>query len=195
MYFILIAAWLFYFFMHSFLADLKVKDFFYNSLSISHQAYRLLYNIFALGGLTALTIFSMRAADYTFQPSYLTFAIGCIMIAAGGRIMFLSAKAFDLPEFLGLKPFKESKTGAAEAGLIQTGLYRYVRHPLYSGTLLFSVGLFFIYPIIGLGIFLACMAVYIPVGIHSEEKKLIEEYGEEYLIYKKKVKSLIPGVL
>lgn len=108
--------------------------------------------------------------------------------------MYLSAKAFDLPEFLGIRPFKENKIGAAEAGLIQTGLYRYVRHPLYSGTVLLSTGIFLTLPIMALAIFLVCMAVYLPVGIYFEEKKLIADFGGEYLLYQKKVKKLIPGI-
>lgn len=76
--------------------------------------------------------------------------------------------------------------------LIITGPYSFVRHPIYSGLILIVLGtslyingiLFFIFTIIFF--FGAYYKGY------KEEKILINHFGDEYLIYKKKVKALIP---
>ncbi len=36
--------------------------------------------------------------------------------------------------------------------------------------------------------------VYLPFGIHFEEKKLRRQFGQAYLEYEKQVKRLIPGI-
>jgi len=77
--------------------------------------------------------------------------------------------------------------------LVTTGLYSMVRHPQYTGLFialfgegvvhwptLFSVGLF---PVIVLAYFLLA---------RSEEKKVIEQFGDEYLAYKSLVPMLVP---
>lgn len=84
----------------------------------------------------------------------------------------------------------------SKSGLITTGMYRIVRHPIYSGTLLLFFGLI-------LFNFSALSLLYFPVSIllywlmtYFEEKDLIRMFGEEYDLYKQKVKSrIIPFVI
>ena len=78
--------------------------------------------------------------------------------------------------------------------LQQTGLHKYVRHPLYFGTLLFVWGLFLLMPSISNLIAVVVLTIYVLIGIHLEEQKLVLEYGEEYKRYSKKVPKLIPKI-
>ena len=77
--------------------------------------------------------------------------------------------------------------------LVTSGPYRFVRHPSYSGLLLFFTGVG-----IALGDWLSVliMAVVPALGvlyrIRVEEKALIEAFGEEYQAYKGKVGGLLP---
>ncbi len=77
--------------------------------------------------------------------------------------------------------------------LVTTGLYRYVRHPQYAGLFiglfgegvvhwptLFSVGLF---PLIVLAYYLLA---------RSEEKRVLEQFGDEYRLYQQQVPMFIP---
>ncbi len=77
--------------------------------------------------------------------------------------------------------------------LITTGLYRYVRHPQYTGLFiglfgegvvhwptLFSVGLF---PLIVLAYYLLS---------RSEEKRVLAQFGDEYRLYQQQVPMFIP---
>jgi len=77
----------------------------------------------------------------------------------------------------------------------RSGLYRWVRHPAYSGSLL---------SFLAIGIvkcnWIACLAVMAPVTIailyriHVEEAALNEAFGAQYASYSQQAKRLIPGV-
>jgi len=79
--------------------------------------------------------------------------------------------------------------------LIKKGLYKFVRHPSYSGTLLSFLGF-------GLSIndWPGLIIVTLPVffsfiyRINIEEKMLLHQFGNEYAEYKKTTKRLIPKI-
>ena len=91
----------------------------------------------------------------------------------------------------GLRTFfiDEVKTGNR---LIITGIHRYVRHPLYTGTFLFIWGLFILMPLASLLISNFIITIYTLIGIRFEEEKLIKEFGLPYVEYQKRVPKLIP---
>jgi protein-S-isoprenylcysteine O-methyltransferase Ste14 len=72
------------------------------------------------------------------------------------------------------------------------GIHKYVRHPLYSGTLLFIWGLFFIFPFLNNLIAVVIITAYVVIGIKFEEKKLIKTFANGYISYMKEVPSLFP---
>ena len=77
--------------------------------------------------------------------------------------------------------------------LLETkGVHRYIRHPLYMGTLLLLWSIFLFFPL--LSNLLACgmITLYTLIGIRFEEKKLSREFGESYDIYKRTTPMLIP---
>lgn len=75
------------------------------------------------------------------------------------------------------------------------GFYRYIRHPSYAFSLLTSLGLG-LYLNNWLSLILAFSIPFIAFSyrITVEEKTLIEQFGEEYLEYRRKTKKLIPFV-
>ncbi len=80
-----------------------------------------------------------------------------------------------------------------QAHLEQTGLHKWVRHPLYTGTLLLVWCIFLWNPSLANLISAACITLYTRIGIYFEEKKLVQLFGEEYIVYASKVPMLIPG--
>ena len=64
--------------------------------------------------------------------------------------------------------------------------YKYVRHPLYLGTLLFIWGIALLWPLAIHLLTAMIITLYTLIGTKYEEKKLLEEYGEEYAAYSKK---------
>lgn len=80
--------------------------------------------------------------------------------------------------------------------LLQTGLYRYVRHPSYTGLLLALLGI-----AIKQGSWGGIVIIMVPVlaamfyRIHYEELALRKTFGAEYSAYASHTRRLIPGVM
>jgi methanethiol S-methyltransferase len=94
-------------------------------------------------------------------------------------------------ELSGIQALQKDKP-AITPTLQQSGLHKYVRHPIYFGTLLFVWGLFLLFPLLSNLIAASSLTVYVLIGIQLEEQKLFLEYGEEYEQYSKRVPKLIP---
>ncbi len=76
--------------------------------------------------------------------------------------------------------------------LAKTGLYEKVRHPQYVGFVAIMFGFLLMWPtILTIVMFPMLLFMYHRLG-KSEEKKMIEEFGQEYLDYKDKVPAYIP---
>ena len=75
-----------------------------------------------------------------------------------------------------------------------SGIHRYVRHPLYTGTIMVVWGFYFLFPYLNNLIAVILLTLYVLIGLRFEERKLIAEFGALYLDYKKMVPSLIPDV-
>jgi protein-S-isoprenylcysteine O-methyltransferase Ste14 len=78
--------------------------------------------------------------------------------------------------------------------MVSTGAFRYVRHPLYLGSILFYLGLivstaslFSFALLVGIFLFYNRLASY-------EEEWLFEEYGEDYRAYKKRTGKWVPKI-
>lgn len=80
--------------------------------------------------------------------------------------------------------------------LVQTGIYKYIRHPSYSGLILIFCGMGFYF-----SNFLSLMVLVIPIisvlfyRIFIEEKLLHQAFGKIYEEYCSKTKRLIPKVM
>jgi len=78
--------------------------------------------------------------------------------------------------------------------LIDSGVYSWVRHPMYLGILLSCLGFFFISPsLLSFGVWLAFFILYDKMTTY-EEKDLIRILGEEYVAYQKRVPKWFPRI-
>jgi protein-S-isoprenylcysteine O-methyltransferase Ste14 len=83
-----------------------------------------------------------------------------------------------------------------KSDLITSGIYGLIRHPIYSGTLIAVLGWTILFKSIISMIYFPLLCLLYIVATILEEKGLIEEYGDEYINYKKKVtKRFIPYIL
>src|SRR6185437_9755329 len=190
--FLLILLWILYYTIHSILASSSVKDFFQKKLKNTFRYYRLGYSIFATVTLILLLYF-----QYSFESPLLIRSVWIkyfsvlFLILPGLIIMFISIKKY----FMLLSGVRSIFTPVPASELKVNGIHRFVRHPLYSGTILFVWGLFFIFPFLSNLIAVVLLTLYVFIGISFEEKKLLKEFGKRYEAYILKVPMLVPRFL
>ena len=76
--------------------------------------------------------------------------------------------------------------------LITDGIFRYVRHPLYSGRILLSFGWVLILSSFYGALLMVIGAMFFLPRIRIEEDMLLKEFGDAYRDYQKTTKKLIP---
>jgi protein-S-isoprenylcysteine O-methyltransferase Ste14 len=82
-----------------------------------------------------------------------------------------------------------------EHGMVTSGLYNHVRHPMYTGGLIGTIAFSMVFR--SLLVTILDFALYFVIfrqRLLKEEEILEQEFGEDYLEYKRRTKRLIPGV-
>jgi protein-S-isoprenylcysteine O-methyltransferase Ste14 len=186
-YIYLAILWGVYFSFHSLLARQWVKQHIYEQLRVSARLYRMVYSVTALAGLLALLFYTMQlSAGRWFHPFAGIRFISLMLASWGVIIIRLCFRQYSWKQFIG---FEEEKNGARlETG----GLLKYVRHPMYAGTILIITGFWLYVPTTAMLITSIVTIVYIFVGIRLEERSLVQKFGTQYEEYKKKVPMLVP---
>ncbi len=116
------------------------------------------------------------------------FAIGALMVIAGMIVRIVS--------ILTLKQhFTYTVTKIEGHELIETGLYKYIRHPGYLGQLIIFTGV-----AVSMSNWLSMVGMFIPVflgfiyRIKVEERFMTEQLGQKYLDFQKRTKRVIPKI-
>ena len=91
------------------------------------------------------------------------------------------------------KKYWSKEKGAGK--LVTTGIYRYIRHPQYTGLLLLSLGMLIEWATLPLLVLFPVMVIMYVRLARREEKDMLGEFGEEYSAYKDRTKMFIPFVL
>ena len=76
--------------------------------------------------------------------------------------------------------------------LVTSGIYKYIRHPLYSSLFLLTWGILFKHPdwiLLNVAIF---ASVFLFLTARADEKECIKYFGENYRDYMKRTKRFIP---
>jgi protein-S-isoprenylcysteine O-methyltransferase Ste14 len=173
------------------MASLWFKKIIQKITGACYQWYRLFYSC-----LYAFLLLLLIVYQYT-QKSELLFITpllinGAAVIAAltGLWVMMLSIKRY----FFTLSGIAVLSKQQITSTPLQQGINAYIRHPLYSGTLLVIWSLFLLFPFLNNAIACTVITLYTLIGIRLEENKLILEFGDLYRIYKKNVPMLIPSL-
>ncbi|MFC2158426.1 methyltransferase family protein [Acidobacteriota bacterium] len=139
--------------------------------------------IITLGSVVTLWEFA-RGGDPELNLS-LSSILGLLFIIFALPIVFLGAGTLR-------RSYSSTLLIREDHQLIQHGIYKHVRHPIYSGTILVFLGI----PLCLASLFgFAIMALVIPLflnRIRIEEELLTEEFGAEYERYRKTSRKLIP---
>jgi methanethiol S-methyltransferase len=188
--------------LHSMLASNKAKElaagWFWGRL---RQAYRLAYNLFA--GLSFLPVLVMAVV----LPDRILYKVPLpwsVIMAAGELVataaLVIGFRQTDVGEFLGLRQltggaasrYSDGSVESSRGRLVTAGLYRYVRHPLYTAGLVF-IWLLPLMTANALAINIG-LTIYVIAGASLEERKLRSEYGQEYADYAAVTPMFIPFI-
>lgn len=113
--------------------------------------------------------------------------LGFILLIPGFILMQVAEKHLD-------KQFSTEVTLQEGHKLIQHGIYKYIRHPRYTGILVFFLGISIVFRSL-LAIFLvAALLLVFAWRIHAEEKLLHQEFGKEWEAYRASSWRMIPYV-
>jgi len=174
---------------HSIFAAKRTKMAFSRGTGREPRPYRLIYN------LASLVLFGWVMAAYRNSPLLYT-APGVwkwVLYAAQAAIaatIFRCIRQTGTGDFLGISQLRSKD--AAPRRLITSGWYARVRHPLYLYSTLFLL----LNPVMtAQWSLLALFSIaYFIVGGMIEERRLLDEFGDEYRRYRQRVPFMIPSV-
>lgn len=177
--------------LHSLLATAAAKRMAARALgSSAERFYRLTYNLVAaITLLPVLAVVGLVPGMVVYRvpaPWWIPAVVGQLGALV---ILALSLLETDVWHFLGLRQLSASQPGM-HSPLIVTGLYRWVRHPLYSASLV----VLWLSPVATVSslAFTAALTIYILIAYHFEERRLVGEFGSAYENYRRRVPALVP---
>jgi protein-S-isoprenylcysteine O-methyltransferase Ste14 len=153
------------------------------------------YRFFAWEAILAL--FLMNAGAWFYQPfswnqiiAWSLLILSLVPLVMGTRALRSRGKPAEQrkgdPSLLA---FEKTTT------LVTTGIYRFIRHPLYSSLLLLTWGIFFKSPSLS-GIILAVSATFLLIATaRADERECTQFFGPPYREYMRKTKMFIPYLL
>lgn len=151
--------------------------------------YRLGYNLFSLITFLPILALVFLLPD---QPLYSVPAPWSFLMLIGQLFAVLTLAAgllqTDVWHFLGLRQLIDHAHSPPK--LVVSGLYRWVRHPLYTAGLLFI----WLLPVMTINrlVMNTGLTLYLLIGALFEERKLLREFGEAYQEYRDRTPMLIP---
>jgi protein-S-isoprenylcysteine O-methyltransferase Ste14 len=126
-----------------------------------------------------LFLSQFTATRGTFFTSNFWLLLTGILVTIGSILLLLFAS----------RHLREAIKGNAIA---KEGPFKYIRHPIYTGVILLTLGLGFIFHA---WLWYAVMIVFFPLWYfesREEEKEMVQRYGEEYHVYLKRTGMFIP---
>jgi protein-S-isoprenylcysteine O-methyltransferase Ste14 len=195
-FFWILAACAAYGVLHSLLASRQVKAAAARLIGhpLYHRGYRLFYAI--TGAVTALPLLALAALlpDRTLYtiPAPWVYLTGLVQLAALGMLA-LGVLQTGAMRFIGLeqalRPRPQDRANENER-LVVDGLYRWVRHPLYTTAFLFL----WLAPVMTVNLLALNLGLsaYMWIGSIFEERKLLEQFGEAYALYRRQTPRIIP---
>lgn len=152
------------------------------------------YRFFAWECMLGIFVLNLRSwhteTGSVFQViSALLFLASLLLVLVSVILLYQAGKAdsarYDAPMF------EFEKT----THLITTGIYRYIRHPMYTSLISLCWGLFFKQPSIFGGTLAVTASCLLVVTAITEESENIRYFGHKYHEYMKRTKRFIPFIL
>jgi protein-S-isoprenylcysteine O-methyltransferase Ste14 len=152
------------------------------------------YRFFAWECLLILLLLNMRRwfdLPFSFHQivSWLLLLISLAFVAPGVNLLRRKGEPGEQRRDAPLMGFEKTTT------LVTEGVYRYIRHPLYSSLLFLGWGIFFKHPSWP-GVLLVIVAsAFLVRTARVEERENIQYFGEAYQEYMKRTRMFVPFFL
>jgi|GEM_PF-845325 len=169
-------SWLLFGIIHSITATNWFKRVVLMITGLSQARYRLLYNVMAVVSFVPVVVFLYSAPSEQLCRWNGSVWVGELLMGVGIIIGIVALQSYSLREFIGLAAECQA---VQKRTLKQNGLLLYVRHPLYLGMLVVLLGLLVAQPDGKQLLFDLAAFLYIRIGIHYEERKLISVFGNQ----------------
>jgi protein-S-isoprenylcysteine O-methyltransferase Ste14 len=155
-------------------------------VSIREKRYHGIPRLFAFEGLLLLGL--MQGDAWFKEPLLPRQVISWILLALSIVYAFLAFRLY-------FRYTKADLNFENTTRLVKTGLYKYVRHPMYGSLLFLGWGMFLkdIHPISITVVFIVTIALFLTCKV--EEKEMISKFGEEYRDYRKRTRMWIPWLI
>ena len=137
--------------------------------------------ILAFCGTFAVFLYSPHSHEIPYLPGY--YLVGSLLVYAG--LMFEIFGFLSLNTSAGIVP--------SNRGVKTSGIYAYIRHPIYLGSMFLFLGYFVLNPLQWNMVILIWAAIFQILRIQREESLLMED--EHYKKYSSEVRwKLLPGI-
>jgi len=185
-------ALLLYGLTHSLLAAMGLKRWTRRTFGVgAARLYRLLYTLWAVVSFLPVLYLTWSRPDTPLYRIPQPWAqAGYLVQVAGLALGAWSLAVTDVWAFLGLRQLMSADPEETLERLTVRGPYEWVRHPMYTGTLLFLWGA----PAMSLNrlAFAIGVTLYFIIGGYFEERKLLAQFGEAYEAYRRRTPMLLP---
>ena len=190
---LLALLWVVWCFLHSLLISRSVTKMMQDILGPKYGYYRLAYNIFSFVSLLPVIYYHFRLDEkiiFAWPWPWSLLKIG--LYVAAFLLFYGGYRVYDMRHMLGLRQIRTMRhaTEPAEVAFTTRGILAYVRHPWYTGAILL-IWAFGDITDVSLVVKIV-LTVYVVTGTVLEEKKLIQEFGQPYIDYCRRVPMLIP---
>jgi protein-S-isoprenylcysteine O-methyltransferase Ste14 len=138
--------------------------------------------------LLGLILFGPKGPDLLTSELFKTIFLSCGISIGLLSILVMLIAVINLGKNLTPLPCPKDN-----AQLVQSGLYRYVRHPIYFGVLLAALAWLLIFPNAYILLYAISLFILFDIKARREEIWLVERFPA-YQDYQKRVKKLLPGV-
>ena len=154
--------------------------------SIKDKRYHGVFRFFAFESIFIIVVLNIKV--WFINPLSVLQILSWILL---GTSIFLAGSGFYLLYKWGNPETKNAKTTTT---LVREGIYKYIRHPLYTSLILGVLGAFLKKPSsIGLGlVVLTIISLFFTARV--EENEVILKFGEAYKNYITKTKMFIPFI-
>lgn len=194
-YFILAILWIAWCFLHSLAISPGVTAYMRGRLGETFRFYRLAYNCLSAITLVPVLIYTYAMQGeprFRWEGALVLVQFGLVSIA--GLLFLLGMRHYDMRQFLGLRGLKGGQPEGCtviteDCSLDTTGILGVTRHPWYLGGILIVWARDLdISAIITNGI----ISGYFVIGALLEERKLVQQFREDYRAYQRSVSMLFP---